>query len=110
MNPQVRRILAWLGRIGMTFVALLAGYILLRFVAPSMWFTTLAGLGALITGVWLSVRLLRLAMRHAVWRLRNRLIVTYVFIAFVPVLLVVVLTALAGWMLFVPVDGLPGDQ
>ena len=38
-------------------------------------------------------------MRHAVWRLRNRLIVTYVFIAFVPVLLVVVLAALAGWML-----------
>lgn len=99
MNPQVRRILAWLGRIGVTFLALLAGYVLLRLVAPAMWVTTLAGLGALITGVWLGVRLMRLTMRHAVWRLRNRLIVTYVFIAFVPVLLVVVLAALAGWML-----------
>ena len=99
MNPQVRRILAWLGRIGVTFLALLTGYIVLRLVAPTAMFTTLVGLGALITGVWLGVRLLRLAMRHAVWRLRNRLIVTYVFIAFVPVLLVVVLAALAGWML-----------
>jgi sigma-B regulation protein RsbU (phosphoserine phosphatase) len=100
VNPQVRRILAWLGRIGVTFLALLAGYILLRLVAPAMLFTTLAGLGALITGVWLAVRLMRLTMRHAVWRLRNRLIVTYVFIAVVPVLLVVVLAVLAGRMLF----------
>ena len=51
MNPQVRRILAWLGRIGVTFLALLAGYIVFRLLAPAALFTTLTGLGALITGM-----------------------------------------------------------
>ena len=99
MNPQVRRVFAWLGRVGIVFLGLCFAYLLLSFLAPASGFTTFAGLATLVIGVWLVVRLLRLAMRHAVWRLRNRLIVTYVFIAVVPVLLVLVLTALAAWML-----------
>jgi phosphoserine phosphatase RsbU/P len=99
VNPVARRIFAWLGRIGVVFLGLCFAYVLLSFLAPASGFTTLIGLGSLVTGIWLAVRILRLAMRHAVWRLRNRLIVTYVFIAVVPVLLVVILTALAGWML-----------
>jgi sigma-B regulation protein RsbU (phosphoserine phosphatase) len=99
VNPLVRRIFVWLGRIGVVFLGLLFAYLLLSFLTPASGVTTLTGLTSLITGVWLVVRLLRLAMRHAVWRLRNRLIVTYVFIAVVPVFLVLVLTTLAAWML-----------
>ncbi len=99
MSSPLRRVFAWLGRAGVTFVILLITYVALRLLAPRSWFTTLAGLGGLITGIWLVVRLLRLAMRHAVWRLRNRLIVTYIFIAVVPVLLVVILAALGAWLL-----------
>jgi sigma-B regulation protein RsbU (phosphoserine phosphatase) len=99
VSPSLRRITAWLGRVGQTFVILLVAYLALSLLAPSRGFTTLVGLGCLITGVWLAIRLLRLAMRHAVWRLRNRLIVTYLFMAFVPVLLVVVLASLGGWLL-----------
>jgi sigma-B regulation protein RsbU (phosphoserine phosphatase) len=93
----VRRISAWLGRVGLAFIGLVAAYVALGFFAPLSWPTTLAGLGALVTGVWFAVRLLRLAMRHAVWRLRHRLIVTYMFIAFVPVLLLVLLAGVGGY-------------
>jgi sigma-B regulation protein RsbU (phosphoserine phosphatase) len=99
VSSQVRRIYAWLGRVGLVFAILLFIYITLGLLAPSSWFTTLAGLGALTAGVWLTVRLMRLAMRHAVWRLRNRLIVTYLFIAVVPLLLLLTLAALGGWLM-----------
>jgi len=99
VSSQVRRTFAWLGRVGVTFAILLLAYIALGLLAPSGWFTTLIGLGAITIGVWLAVRLLRLAMRHAVWRLRNRLIVTYVFIAVVPLLLLLTLAALGGQLL-----------
>ena len=99
MRTQVRRISAWLGRVGLTFFGLLFAYLVLGLFAPLSWFTTLAGLGALISGIWLIVRLLRLAMRHAVWRLRNRLIVTYLFIAVMPVLLMLTLAAIGGQLL-----------
>lgn len=99
MSSQVRRIFAWLGRVGLVFGILLCIYIALGLLAPTSWFTTLAGLGALMAGLWLAVRLIRLAMRHAVWRLRNRLIVTYMFIAVVPLLLLLTLAALGGRLL-----------
>lgn len=103
MRAEIRRISAWLGRVGFAFLGLLILYFALDTFAASSWITIAAGLGALVTGIWLAVRLLRLAMRHAVWRLRNRLIVTYLFIGFVPVLLVLVLTALACWLLLAQV-------
>ncbi|HEY3444172.1 MAG TPA: SpoIIE family protein phosphatase [Paludibaculum sp.] len=38
-------------------------------------------------------------IRQAIWRLRNRLIVAYLFIALVPVLLLALLTAASVWMI-----------
>jgi len=38
-------------------------------------------------------------MRKAIWRLRNRLLVTYLFIALVPVLLIVTLSGLSTYVL-----------
>jgi sigma-B regulation protein RsbU (phosphoserine phosphatase) len=43
-------------------------------------------------------RLVRLAMRKAIWRLRNRLIAAYLFIAVVPIVLLIAMVLLAGWV------------
>lgn len=86
----------WLGRVGIAFFALLAIYILIGIFAPATIWRFVAGAGTLITGVWVSVRLLRMAAQHAVWRLRNRLLVTYLFIAVVPIGLVILLAVAGG--------------
>ena len=95
MRANLQKILSWTGRAGIAFVI----FMLLLLAADS--FTTSSGLkflaaaGVFVTGLWLSIRLLR----QAVWRLRNRLIVTYVFIAMVPIVLIATLAALGGYML-----------
>jgi len=45
-------------------------------------------------GFWLALRVVRKFLRHILWRLRNRLLVAYAFIAVVPVVLIVVLTGI----------------
>ena len=50
-------------------------------------------------GAWLAIRLSRIALRKAIWRLRNRILVTYVLIAVVPILLIVALAGLGTYML-----------
>ena len=56
-------------------------------------------MASIVAGLWLAIRLLRLAARQAVWRLRHRLLVTYLFIAVVPALLIIGLAALGGYMI-----------
>ena len=43
--------------------------------------------------------LLRFTRRRLIWRLRNRLIVTYVFIGVIPVVLLITMAGLAGYFL-----------
>ena len=49
-----------------------------------------------VLGVIAAVRVGRKAMRRAIWRLRNRMIAAYVFIAVVPIVLIVTLVWEAG--------------
>ena len=62
----------------------------------------LQSLGNLVTTL-LVILLLLLGLRHArgglIWRLRNRLLVTYIFIGVVPVLLVVLMAGIAAYLL-----------
>jgi sigma-B regulation protein RsbU (phosphoserine phosphatase) len=51
-------------------------------------------LAAITSGVYYLGRLAVFIRRRLLWRLRRRLIVTYVFVAFVPIVLIVVLVAL----------------
>ncbi|HEY3838931.1 MAG TPA: PP2C family protein-serine/threonine phosphatase [Bryobacteraceae bacterium] len=60
------------------------------------WFT----LGLIFLGSFVAYRFVRRGVRRIIWRLRNRLIVTYVFIAVVPVLLIVVLVGLGSYIIF----------
>ncbi|HTZ74008.1 MAG TPA: PP2C family protein-serine/threonine phosphatase [Candidatus Aquilonibacter sp.] len=63
---------------------------------PRTGFLTFVGL---IAAVYLFVRLIIVARRTLLWRLRNRLIVAYVFIAVVPILLLLTMVGLAGYLL-----------
>lgn len=53
----------------------------------------------LIAAAYLLVRLIVVARRTLLWRLRNRLIVAYVFIAVVPILLLFIMFGFAGYLL-----------
>ena len=63
---------------------------------PHTSFLTFVGL---IAAVYVFVRLVIIARRTLLWRLRNRLIVAYVFIAVVPILLLLTMVGLAGYLL-----------
>src|SRR5215472_10214351 len=71
----------------------------LGWIAPASGFRFAVAIGLLVSGVWLTARLARRAMRQTIWRLRNRLLVTYLFISGVPILLVAALAILGGYSL-----------
>src|SRR5580658_3810938 len=76
------------------FAALLVLYAVLEWglkaeTAADLFFIVLA-----ITGIWLAFRL----MRKSIWRLRNRLYITWVFIGVVPIVLIVALAYSGIWI------------
>jgi sigma-B regulation protein RsbU (phosphoserine phosphatase) len=85
-----------LGRVGVAFLLLVAAELALT--GASLLHLSVHIL-LFITGVWLAIRLMRMAARQAIWRLRNRLLVTYMFIAVVPVLLLATLAGAGTWFL-----------
>jgi len=78
---------------------LLAAYAALGWIAPRSGFRLALEIASVVAGLWLAIRLLRLVARQALWRLRHRLLVTYLFIAVVPIVLIAGLAALGGYML-----------
>ncbi|HUS18144.1 MAG TPA: SpoIIE family protein phosphatase [Terriglobales bacterium] len=58
----------------------------------------LAVILSFVLGSLLIVLLLRWVRNEMLWRLRNRLIVTYVFIGVIPVLLILTMVGIAGYM------------
>jgi phosphoserine phosphatase RsbU/P len=88
-----------LGRLEKVFLALLV------IDAGLYFFPAAAGAGAIVTlalfilGAIVGVRLVRRNLKKLLWRLRHRLIVSYLFIAVVPIGLVVLLVAIAGYIL-----------
>jgi sigma-B regulation protein RsbU (phosphoserine phosphatase) len=49
-------------------------------------------------GAWVLIRLAQSGIRRCIWRLRNRLYVTYLFIAVVPICLILVLAGVGAYM------------
>lgn len=88
-----------LGKLDQSFVILAAIYLLLLLFAPDGGFTLFLQFVVFVLGAWELVRLTRIGLRRAIWRLRNRLIVTYVLIAVVPLLLIITLVGLGGYIL-----------
>ncbi len=87
-----------LGRVEKALLAVALLYALLYFTgaAPAL------RLGLAVAGVFLLAgslyRLARRAMRNLIWRLRNRLIVAYLFIAVVPIVLILTLLATTAYV------------
>jgi serine phosphatase RsbU (regulator of sigma subunit) len=61
---------------------------------------TVAGLVAAVGLTYFAARLIVLAKRRLLWRVRRKLILSYVFIGFVPALLLVAFSLLCGFLLF----------
>jgi len=99
VRARLQVVFRWLGGAGITFVTLVTVYAMLGWIAPRSGFRLALEIASVIAGLWLVIRLLRLAARQAVWRLRHRLLITYLFIAVVPILLIAGLAALGGYML-----------
>ncbi len=97
MWEEAKSRLRRLGRLAKFTLAALALYGLLVWAAPSSTFTVIAQLVVVACCFWLAVRAARAGVRKAIWGLRNRLLVTYLFIAVVPVLLIATLALLAAW-------------
>ena len=61
---------------------------------------TVAGLAVAVGLLYFTFRLLVLAKRRLLWRVRRKMIVSYIFIGFVPALLLVAFSLLCGLLLF----------
>jgi len=90
---------AWrtLNRTQRILLVLVALYVALRVSGISSLWQMIAGLAAFMVALVAAFQLARRGMRKAIWRLRNRLIVAYLFIAVVPVVLILTLVAIAAW-------------
>ncbi len=88
-----------LGKLGKIFCVLLVVYLALIILKPASLWVPLTQVVLLIIAAWIVIRLTRVGMRKAIWRLRNRLLVTYLFIAVVPVALILVFVCMGGYAL-----------
>src|ERR1017187_378910 len=90
---------AWrrLGFVEKAFLVVLVVWLALYFSGISSLAQSLALLAAFFLGLAALFRVARRGMRKAIWRLRNRLIVAYLFIAVVPIVLILTLVGFAGW-------------
>ena len=76
-----------------------AFFVLLRASGVSPDWQIVTALAAFVLGIVCLVRLASRLMRKLIWRLRNRLIVAYLFIAVVPIVLILTLAYAAGYVL-----------
>lgn len=85
-----------LGRLERLFLLVVVVWLLAPLGLPSV--EPFLRLALFLFGSWVVIRLARRGMRKALWRLRNRLYVSYLFIAVVPMGLLLVLGVLGAWM------------
>jgi sigma-B regulation protein RsbU (phosphoserine phosphatase) len=88
-----------LGRLEKVFLALLLLDLVLYFFPAASGTAAIVTLVVYILGTIVAVRLVRRNLKKVLWRLRNRLIVSYLFIAVVPIALVMLLVAIGGYVL-----------
>jgi sigma-B regulation protein RsbU (phosphoserine phosphatase) len=93
------RQISWrsLGRWEQALLVVLLVYVVLRLSGGAPAAQLLFAFVCVLLGLVVAIRLARRAMRNAIWRLRNRLIAAYVFIAVVPVVLILLLAGTATY-------------
>ncbi|MCL4401927.1 MAG: SpoIIE family protein phosphatase [Acidobacteria bacterium] len=105
MLSGVKDRLGRLGRLEWAFLAGLILYFVLPYLPNTLFPRLLTGLAVSILGFVLAIRLGRVLIRRTVWRLRNRLIIAYLFIALVPILLIVLMGGLTTYWITGQVAG-----
>ena len=103
MRERLQSLTRQLGRAGVAFAVMLLAWAVLAIAGAAPLLRSIFLLGAFGSGVWVALRALRWAAEKAVWRLRHRLIVTYLFIAVAPVLLLILLGLFSGYSLLLQV-------
>jgi phosphoserine phosphatase RsbU/P len=93
MPPRLKSLYNKLGRIDKIFIVLLVLAWAASYAVPGSGWSILLAFAAWITGFVVIIRLARTGIRRLIWRLRNRLIVAYLFIAVVPIALILALAA-----------------
>jgi len=86
----------WAGRIEKAFLVFAVVWALLYFTGSAPTLQVLVMLTTVVLGGLAVYKLARRGMRTAIWRLRNRLIAAYLFIAVVPIVLILALIGLAA--------------
>jgi len=86
-------------RLTALFLILLALWVLLSLTGLSGALTTAVAFTEVVLGAVLLFRLARYLTRQTIWRLRNRLIVTYLLIGVMPVFLILTLVVLGGYII-----------
>ena len=81
-----------------SFLALLALEVVLELTGLAPGLALILTVVLMLLGAVLIVRYARWSIRKTIWRLRNRLIVAYLFIAVVPIVLILALQGLGAWI------------
>jgi sigma-B regulation protein RsbU (phosphoserine phosphatase) len=99
VTVDIKTVWKRLGKLDKAFLILVLVYTVLLFVVPASAFVSFLQFVLFVLGAWLVIRISRFALRKAIWRLRNRILVTYVLIAVVPILLILTLAGLGSYVL-----------
>src|SRR5947208_15674275 len=103
MNPfftSLKEVWSRLSWLDIVCSAIVVMGLLVELFGLSGGFFSFLGFLAVIAGVYLSVMLVGWWRSRLLWRLRNRLIVAYLFIAVVPILSIIILVVLAARILY----------
>jgi len=94
------RRLSPLDRIALAIVALYLLFPAARLLGIEPPFARFLGFLVFLALIYFAVRVLPWVRSQLLWRLRNRLIVAYVFIAVVPVVLLIAMVGVASYLLY----------
>ncbi len=98
MQPAGQRRLRYLGITEIAFFACVTAFILLHAFGANILWQAVIALPMVVLAIATAFRAVRRILRGAVWRLRNRLMVAYLFIALVPIVLILMMAGLAGYV------------
>ncbi|MGA2329284.1 MAG: SpoIIE family protein phosphatase [Bryobacteraceae bacterium] len=96
MVVRLKTALRKIGRLERVFLLLLALAVIARYLSPASGTELLLAFAAFVAGVLVALRWLIVVIRKVIWRLRYRLLVAYLFIAVVPIVLIVILVWLGA--------------
>jgi phosphoserine phosphatase RsbU/P len=97
MVARLKALYRKLGRIEKAFLILFVFAWALNYLAPASFIGLLITFATWIAGIAVAIHLAKTGIRKFIWRLRNRLIVAYAFIAMVPIVLILALVAVSTY-------------